>query len=208
MSASDATIYVVDDDPSVRKAISRLLASANYRAQTFESAESFLQTRLLDGPACVILDLQLPGTDGMEVQRQLKQRQTDLPVIFLTGFGDVPSTVQAMKDGACDFLTKPVDDDILLATVEQAVQQNVQSRHRNAELKAFRTRVESLTPREHEVMQLVTAGLLNKQIARQMGITETTVKVHRGRMMEKTQVASVAELAVLCERCGLSLPNK
>ena len=204
MSATDAIVYIVDDDPSVRKATLRLLRSAGYHAVEFETAEDFLSHRRANRPSCLILDLQMPGLSGVELQQQLEARHEDLPIIFMTGHGDIPTSVDAMKHGAVDFLPKPVDDEKLLETVRLAVEQHARTRHQSAELAMFRGRAGELTAREREVMLYVITGMMNKQIAQNMGITETTVKVHRGRMMEKTGVASVAELVLLCERAGIT----
>jgi FixJ family two-component response regulator len=204
MSVTDAIVYIVDDDPSVRKATLRLLRSAGYHAVEFETAEDFLSHRRANRPSCLILDLQMPGLSGVELQQQLEAHHEDLPIVFMTGHGDIPTSVEAMKHGAVDFLPKPVDDEKLLETVRLAVEQHARTRHQSAELAMFRGRTGELTAREREVMLYVITGMMNKQIARNMGITETTVKVHRGRMMEKTGVASVAELVLLCERAGIT----
>lgn len=202
MTECPTTVYVVDDDESIRRAMTRLFRSAGFEVQTFQSAAEFLATARADGLACLLLDLQMPGMSGAELQQELLQRGADLPIVFLTGHGDVPSAVGAMKRGAVEFLSKPVENEHLLETVRQAIA-DLASRQRQAiEVREFAKRVQSLTSREQEIMLLVITGLLNKQIAIRLGITETTVKVHRGRVMEKTGVSSVAELVRLCERAG------
>lgn len=204
MTGVSTTVYVVDDDESIRRAMSRLFRSAGFLVRTFESADEFLAAPLGDGLACLLLDLRLPGISGTELQQKLRQRGTDLPVVMLTGQGDVPSAVLAMKQGAVDFLAKPVDNDVLLNTVRQAVKDLSHRQQQMLDVRRFESRVQLLTSREHEIMLHVITGMLNKQIAARLAITETTVKVHRGRVMEKTGVASVAELVRLCERAGYS----
>jgi two-component system response regulator FixJ len=175
---------------------------------TFESGREFLDYRQHDSPGCLILDLQLPGLNGIELQKKLTANHVNLPIVFMSGHGDIPTTVDAIRHGAVDFLPKPVNDEKLLDVVRRAVEQHAKTRHVSAELRRFRKKVDSLTNREHQVMMLVITGMMNKHIAGQLGITETTVKVHRGRMIEKTGVESVAELVLLCERCGLTQSTK
>lgn len=198
--STDAIIYIVDDDASVRKATTRLLLAAGRRVESFRSADEFLDFPLVNAPGCVILDIQLPGRNGIEVQRELRRRGVDLPVVFMTGHGDIPISVAAIKQGAVDFLPKPVDDLMLLQTISKAIEDHTQRLKRNKAIAAFRLHLGSLTNREREVMILVIEGLLNKQIAHRLGVTESTVKVHRGRVMEKTCVESVAELVRMYER--------
>ena len=204
MNEASGIVFVVDDDPSVRKASARLFRSAGFQIETFETAQEFLEYTRPDLPSCLVLDVRMPGLSGAELQEQLMAHDADLPIVFMTGHGDIPMTVKAIKAGAVDFLPKPVSDERLLQTVEDAVDTHALRRQQTAELAGFRKRVESLTPRESEVMKLVITGMLNKQIAKKLGITEATVKVHRGHVMEKTEVESVAELVRLCERAGLS----
>lgn len=204
MTESLATVYVVDDDASIRRAMTRLFRSAGYLVRTFESAGAFLAAPHAGSLACLLLDLRLPGMSGAELQQELLQRSADLPIVILTGHGDVASAVQAMKRGAIDFLSKPVDNQQLLDTVRKAIAELAQRRRRTLDVREFERRVQSLTSREREIMLLVITGMLNKQIAVRLAITETTVKVHRGRVMEKTGVASAAELVRLCERAGYS----
>lgn len=196
-------MFVVDDDPAVRKSLARLLRSAAIDALTFASPEEFLAHVPTDAAGCLILDIQLPGLDGLALQRELAARASDLPIIFLTGHGDVPRSVEAMKRGASDFLTKPVEDEILLRAVRLALEADRRGRNTRAEASEIRRRLESLTPREREVMEGVVAGRLNKQIGGDLGISEKTVKVHRGRVMEKMGAASIAELVRLGERARL-----
>ena len=198
------TINVVDDDESVRRALERLFRSVDLEVEVFSSGEEFLEHEPRDGLGCLVLDVQMPGPDGLELQTELVTRGTDLPIVFLTGHGDIPMTVEAMKGGAVDFLPKPVDRDVLLGAVEAGLELHERLRGQTANLSQFRSRVESLTKREREVMALVVAGRLNKQIARDLGIALDTVKVHRGRVMRKTRVESLAELVRLVERAGLT----
>lgn len=202
MTECPATVYVVDDDESVRRAMARLFRSAGFLVQTFESADAFLAAPLRDCPACLLLDLRIPGMSGAELQQELLRRGDELPIIILTGHGDVPSAVQAMKRGAVDFLSKPVGNEQLLDIVRRAIADLAHRQRQMLDVREFERRVQTLTAREQEIMMLVITGMLNKQIAARLAITETTVKVHRGRVMEKTGVASLAELVRLCERAG------
>ncbi len=200
-------VHIVDDDPLVRDALTRVFRSAELRVATYESAQAFLDRDKDDGPGCVILDVQLPDKSGMQLQQTLIERDIDLPVIFLTGHGDIPMTVQAMRSGAINFFTKPVTSEELLTAVHAAIQDHESQRADNAELDEFRRRVDTLSARERQVMSLAISGLLNKQIASRLGITERTVKEHRGRVMRKTDIDSIAELARLCERAGIVDPE-
>ncbi len=206
MMAPPPIVFVIDDDPSVRKALERLMRSAGHRAETFGSAREFLQRQHHHGPACLVLDVRMPGLTGLDLQEALAAAGYTMPIIFVTGHGDVPTSVRAMKAGAVDFLTKPFDDQALLGAVRDALERDRAARRERAEVKAVRTRLEKLTPREREVLSLLVTGMLNKQIAYDLGITERTVKVHRGRVMEKMQAGSVAELVRLAERVGISGP--
>jgi len=199
-------VFVVDDDPGVRKSLSRLLRSAGLEALAFGSPEEFLRKLGADAAGCAILDVAMPGLDGLALQRELASRGAELPVIFLTGHGDIPKSVEAMKGGATDFLTKPVDDEVLLAAVRRAVETDRAGRTSRRERDEIRKRVGTLTAREREVMAGVVAGRLNKQIASALGIAEKTVKVHRGRVMEKMAASSVADLVRLAGRAGLRRP--
>ena len=192
-------VYVVDDEPGVRKSLWRLLRSAGYEVSTFASAEEFLEQLVPDAEGCAILDVSMPGLDGLALQRALAERSADLPVLFLTGRGDVPASVKAMKAGAVDFLTKPVEDRVLFEALRQALERGQARRRERRRLAEARERLEALTPREREVLDGVVAGRLNKQIAGDLGIAEKTVKVHRARVMEKLGASSVAELVRLAD---------
>jgi FixJ family two-component response regulator len=196
-------VYLVDDDASVRRAFARLLRSAGHQVEAFGSAQEFLKGDRRDaGPACVVLDLQMPGLSGLDLQRELLARGIGLPIVFITGHGDILSSVRAMKAGAVDFLLKPVSGHDVLGAVEQALARDARERVRRGELDDLRARAATLTPREQEVMELVAQGLLNKQIAARLGTGEKTVKVHRGRVMHKMQVESLPDLVRAVERLG------
>jgi FixJ family two-component response regulator len=195
---------LIDDDASVRKGVSRLLRSLGYKSEVFESASDFLKREQHPGPACVIVDVRMPGLNGMDLQETLIQSHREEQLVFITGHGDISMCAQAMKAGAVDFLSKPFRDDELLQCIERALTRSDEERRRSAERHNARRLVDLLTPREFEVMQLVVTGMLNKQIAAELGTAEKTVKVHRGRMMEKLRVASVAELVRLVEKAGIA----
>ena len=203
MTPSNALVFLIDDDASVRKGVSRLLRSAGYKSESFESASDFLQREQHPGPACLIVDVRMPGINGMDLQETLIQRRREEQLIFITGHGDISMCAQAMKAGAADFLPKPFQDEELLQCVERALTQSAEQRRRSAEKNQIRQLLDLLTPREFEVMQLVITGMLNKQIAGALGRAEKTVKVHRGRVMEKLGVTSVAELVQLVQRASL-----
>jgi FixJ family two-component response regulator len=203
MSHLQATVYVVDDDPSVRAGLARLLKSVGLPAKTFASALEFLEQAVAGEPGCVIVDLRLPAMSGLELQEQLHARNLDLPVIFLTAFGTVPASVRALKRGALDFLEKPVDDQVLLDAVSQALEWDRENRLKQAEVKAIQDRLTSLTPREYEVLTLIITGMLNKQVAYELGTTEKTIKVHRARILEKMNCESLAQLVRLAEKAGV-----
>ena len=196
-------IYLIDDDPAVLKALSRLLRSAGYETITFSSAEAFMRAYHADSPGCLILDVSMPGITGLELQEWLVQANNPLSIIFLTGHGDIPASVQAMKAGAIDFLTKPVNDTDLIKAIQEASRRERQSRAIRVERKAIQAKLATLTPREREVLEHVVSGQLNKQIAGALGTVEKTVKVHRGRIMQKMGVQSLAELVRLAERAGI-----
>jgi FixJ family two-component response regulator len=203
MSTSGATVFVVDDDRSVLRALARLLASAGMQVETFTSPKEFLDRAPHDGPGCVVLDLRMPGASGLDVQDTLAAEGRLLPIVFLSGHGSVPATVRAMKGGAVDFLTKPFRDDDLIAAIESGIARSIAMRSEHAEVEGLRNRIASLTPREREVFPLVAEGLPNKQIAGRLGTAEKTIKVHRARVMEKMGAGSLADLVRMAERAGL-----
>jgi FixJ family two-component response regulator len=203
MIGTAVTVFVVDDDPAVLKALERLLRSEGYHVRAFSSASAFLSGHDFEAPGCVVLDLSMPETTGLELQQKLAALGDERAVVFISGHGDIPSSVRAMKGGALDFLTKPFDDVDLLAAVKAAIGRDLYLRAMRAERRAIRERLAALTAREHEVLLHVVAGRINKQIASDLGTVEKTIKVHRARVMDKMGVDSVAELARLCERAGI-----
>lgn len=200
--ASDPIVYVVDDDASICRALARLLRSAGFEVQTFPSAKAFLDWPAPDRPACLVLDIRMPGPSGLDLQSALREADRLLPIVFITGHGDVATSVRAMKAGAVDFLQKPFDDQELLACVQRALETSRAQRAERAERAMLGERMASLTPRERDVLRLVVTGMLNKQIADKLDIAEKTVKVHRGRVMEKMQAGSVADLVRMTAKLG------
>jgi RNA polymerase sigma factor (sigma-70 family) len=200
---SAAIVFVVDDDPSVRRSLKRLIKSAGFTVESFASAQEFLEGPRPDIPGCLVLDIHMPGVSGFDLQDELAAAEVNLPIIFLTGYGTVPASVRAMKAGAVDFLEKPVDDRALVDAIHQAVERNRRARLEQAEIRQIQRRVEALSPREREVFSLLLTGMLNKQIASELGTTEKTIKVHRGRVMEKMQAGSMAELVRLAGKLGM-----
>ena len=201
---ANSLVFAIDDDVSVRKGLARLLRSARYKSEIFESASDFLMRTPHGGPSCVIVDVQMPGLNGIDLQKDLIQRRREEQLVFITGHGDIPMCAQAMKAGAVDFLRKPFRGDELLQCIQNALIRSAEQRRRSAERNEARRLLDLLTPREFEVMQLVITGMLNKQIAGELGTAEKTVKVHRGRVMEKLGVTSVADLVRLVQRAGLA----
>jgi FixJ family two-component response regulator len=195
-------VFVVDDDISVREALGPLLKDAGWQPKMFESAQGFLDHPRGTGPSCLVLDVTLPGLNGLELQRRLADRP-EMPIIFITGYGDVPMSVQAMKAGAAEFLTKPFKDDVLLDAIQGAIERSREALRHESVMRALRECYATLTPREREVMALVVSGLLNKQVAGELGISEITVKAHRGQVMRKMKAASLADLVTMAASVGL-----
>ncbi|MGH9969002.1 MAG: response regulator transcription factor [Pyrinomonadaceae bacterium] len=197
-------VFVVDDDVSVRESLELLIDFAGWQPETFSSAEEFLARPRAETPSCLVLDVSLPDLNGLELQKLIGSDRMEMPIIFVTGHGDVPMTVQAMKAGAVEFLTKPFDDEVLLSAIRNAIKRSAATLDDQAEISALRNRFESLTPREQEVMRLVVSGMLNKQIGLKLDISEITVKAHRGKMMQKMKADSVADLVKTAVRLGLA----
>jgi FixJ family two-component response regulator len=207
MRKTEPVVFIVDDDGSVRKALSRLIKSVDLKVETFSSANDFLKRDPYDGPACLVLDIRMPGLSGLDLQTELAKAKRSLSIVFITGHGNIPMSVQAMKAGAVDFIEKPFDEQTLLDAVHLAIQKDRAAKEKLAELKDIQEHVESLTPREHEVFALVVTGMLNKQIAFEMGISEKTIKVHRARVMQKMKAESFADLVRMAEKTGIHAPE-
>ncbi len=208
MPEPDAIVLVVDDDVSVREALGSLIRSAGLRVETYASAQEFLARARADAPSCLVLDVRLPGLSGLDLQKRMAELNLETPIVFITGHGDVPTSVKAMKAGALEFLIKPFADRDLLDAIRQAINVDRAARQQHAELRELRGRYESLTPREREVMEQVVSGLLNKQVAAELGTTEFTIKVHRGKVMHKMQADSLADLVRMSERLGIRRGKK
>ena len=204
MTEPHPTVFVVDDDAAVRKSLVRLLKSAGYHAESFASADEFIECRKRNSlPGCALVDIQMPGIDGLQLQRELINSTHKIPIIFITGYGDIPSSVKAMKAGAVDFFSKPFNDDDLLRAIREAIQRDQRERSERAERVSLAARLATLTPREREVLDLVVRGLLNKQIAAALGASEKTIKIHRGRVMAKMKAPSVADLVRAAGKIGM-----
>lgn len=207
MNEQPSKVYVVDDSPSVRRAMSRLLKSVGMQVEVFSSAGEFLEHDLPDAPTCVVLDIRMPRISGLDLQRELANRGLDVPIIFITGHGDINMAVKAMKDGAVDFLPKPVNDQDLISAINRALVGHKSRREDQAEIAVVQKRADRLTPRERQVMEMVVTGMLNKQVAYDLGTAEKTIKVHRARVMEKMEAESLAELVRLAARIGIEGPT-
>jgi FixJ family two-component response regulator len=201
---SEPTVFIIDDDPSARRGVTRLVRAAGMHAESFASAREFLASEHCEGPGCVVLDVRMPDMTGPELQEELSKAEYCMPIIFISAHGDIPTATRAMKKGAVDFLIKPVDRDELLEAIRMSLAKDADNRAQRAESLSIDEHIKRLTPREHEVMTYVITGMLNKQIAFELDISEETVKIHRGRVMEKLEIDSVAELVRLCEKAGIA----
>jgi|SRR5581483_4064733 len=204
MATAKPIVFVVDDDLSVRESLELLIDSEGWQPETFASAREFLDYPRALVPSCLLLDISLPGLNGLDLQKRIARERADMPIIFITGYGDVPTTVQAMKAGAVEFLTKPFDDEVLTAAIREALERSRLAMASEAEMEVFRGRHASLTPREKQVMALVVSGLLNKQVGEELGISEITVKAHRGQVMQKMKANSLPDLVKMAQRLQLT----
>jgi FixJ family two-component response regulator len=207
MTETDAVVFVVDDDASMRESLKNLIRSVGLRVELFTSAQEFLRSKRPDVPSCLVLDVRLPGLSGLDLQRRTSDAGMEVPIIFITGHGDIPMSVRAMKAGAVEFLTKPFRDQDLLDAIQQGLERDRKAREQLAAVEELRRRFASLTPRERTVMTRVVAGLLNKQIGAELGTSETTVKIHRHQVMEKMRAGSLPELVRMADRLGIAVPK-
>jgi FixJ family two-component response regulator len=207
MKDTDVMVFVVDDDAPMRESLKNLIRSVGLRVELYSSAQEFLESNRPDVPSCLVLDVRLPGLSGLELQRRTTEAGMEIPIIFITGYGDIPMTVDAMKAGAVEFLAKPFRDQDLLDAIQQALQRDRKARDQRAALEGLRSRFASLTPREREVMARVVAGLLNKQVGVELSMSETTVKIHRHQVMEKMGAGSLPELVRMADRLGITVPK-
>ena len=207
MSETDAMVFVVDDDAPMRESLKNLIRSVGLQVELFASAQEFLRRKPPDLPSCLVLDVRMPGLSGLDLQKRTGDAGIEIPIVFITGHGDVPMSVRAMKAGAVEFLTKPFRDQDLLDAIQQALERDGKARNQRAELEELRSRFASLTSREREVMKRVVAGLLNKQIGAELGTSETTVKIHRHEVMEKMGAGSLPELVRMADRLGVLVPK-
>jgi len=207
MTETDAMVFVVDDDAPMRKSLENLIRSVGLRVEVFASAREFLRSQRPDLPSCLVLDVRLPGLSGLDLQRQTSNPGMEIPIVFITGHGDIPMSVRAIKAGAVEFLTKPFREQDLLDAIQQALERDRTAREQRAALEELRSRFESLTPRERAVMTHVVAGLLNKQIGAELGTSEATIKMHRHQVMEKMGASSLPELVRMADRLGIPIPK-
>jgi FixJ family two-component response regulator len=207
MTAAEAMVFVVDDDVGTRESLKNLIRSVGLRVEAFASAQDFLSSTRPDVPGCLVLDVRLPGLSGLDLQKRMAEVELEVPIVFISGHGDIPMSVRAMKAGAVEFLTKPFRDQELLDAIQQALERDRNARQQRAEIAELRSRYRRLTPREREVMALVVTGLLNKQVAGELGTSEASVKVHRQHVMEKMRAGSLAALVRMADRIGIRTPK-